>query len=568
MTISLPSVAEFMDWPWEEIEPLFRELNERTIDASNVDEWLADWSTLDEYIAESFNRLYVATGVDTTDKEAEARYNAFLDDIFPQAEAADQILKEQLISSGVEPTGFEVPLRNMRTEVELFREKNLPLKSKEFKLSTEYDKIVGAQTITWDGKEITLDQLKPVYQEQDRSRRESAWKSASERQLADREAINELWGNYMDLRQQMTTNADHADYRSYCWKQYLRFDYTPDNAKQFNEAIHEVVVPVAQRIYEKRRKRLDVQSLRPWDLYVDPSGRSRLRPFETVDVLENKSSNIFRKVDPQLGDYFDVMREEDLLDLDNRKGKAPGGYCTDYTAIRKPFIFMNAVGIHDDVQTMLHEGGHAFHVFESARLPYIHQMSVGMEFAEVASMAMELLSAPYLTEDQGGFYTPEDAARARIEHLEGALLFWPYMSVVDSFQHWVYENHAEARDPDNCNRAWGELWDRFMMGVDWSGLEAEKVTGWHRKLHIHQVPFYYIEYGLAQLGAMQVWRNAIQDQAGAVAAYRKSLALGGTVPLPELFTAAGAKFAFDAGTLRQACELAEITIQELESVAN
>lgn len=568
MAISLPSTAEFMDWPWEEIQPLFQELSDRTIETSNVDEWLADWSRLDEYVAETFNRLYVATGVDTTDKEAETRYNTYLDEIFPQAEAADQKLKEKLLSSGLEPEGFDVPLRNMRAEVELFREENLPLKSKEFKLDTAYDKIVGAQTITWDGKEITIEQLKPVYQEQDRIRRESAWRLASERQLADREAINELWIKFMDLRRQMADNADHADYRSYRWKQYLRFDYTPENAKQFNQAIHEVVVPVAQRIYEKRRRRLNVQTLRPWDLNIDPFGREALRPFETVDVLENKSSNVFHKVDPQLGDYFDIMREEDLLDLNNRRGKAPGGYCIDYAAIRKPFIFMNAVGIHDDVQTMLHEGGHAFHVFESAQLPYIQQMKVGMEFAEVASMAMELLSAPYLTEDQGGFYTAQDAARARIEHLETSLLFWPYMSVVDSFQHWVYENHAEASDPDNCDKTWGELWDRFMVGVDWSGLETEKVTGWHRKLHIHQVPFYYIEYGLAQLGAMQVWRNALQDQAGAVAAYRKSLALGGTVPLPELFTIAGAKFAFDADTLRQACGLAEDTIQELENIAS
>ena len=560
-------IHQFMDWPWSKIEPLFQELNNRPIDDSNVGAWLGDWSRLDEYIAETFNRLYVATSVDTTDKAAEQRYATFLDDIFPKAEAADQRLKEKLLSSNLEPTNFEVPLRNMRAETELFREKNLPLKSEEFKLSTQYDKIIGAQTITWEGKEITLEQLKPVYQDTDRSKRESGWRLASERQLADREAINELWVKYMDLRRKMASNADFPEYRSYRWKQFHRFDYSPQDAKQFDQAIEEVVVPVAQRIYEKRLQRLGVESLHPWDLDVDPLSRPPLRPFEQIEELESKSSNIFHNVDPQLGEYFDIMRQDDLLDLDNRKGKAPGGYCTDFTAIRRPFIFMNAVGIHDDVQTLLHEGGHAFHVFESAILPYIHQMHVGMEFAEVASMAMELLSAPYLTQEQGGFYTPEDAARARIEHLEFSIRFWPYMAVVDSFQHWVYENHAQASNPDNCDLKWAELWDRFMIGVDWGGLDEEKVTGWHRKLHIHQVPFYYIEYGLAQLGAMQIWRNARRDQAQAVSDYRKSLALGGNAPLPELFASAGAKFSFDAGTLRQACELAEGTIRELESIS-
>ncbi|HEX9617698.1 MAG TPA: M3 family metallopeptidase, partial [Anaerolineales bacterium] len=253
-----------------------------------------------------------------------------------------------------------------------------------------------------------------------------------------------------------------------------------------------------------------------------------------------------------------------LLDLENRKGKAPGGYCDDFKATRRPFIFMNAVGLHDDVQTLLHEGGHAFHLFEMIHLPYFHQLETPMEFNEVASMAMELLAAPYLSAEQGGFYSQEDTARARIEHLEACLLFWPYMVVVDAFQHWVYENHQEARDPANCDAKWTELWERFMPGVDWSGLEAERATGWQRKLHIHEDPFYYVEYGLAQLGAFQVWGNALKDQAGAVAAYRKALSLGGTATLPQLYATAGARLAFDAGTLSSAIRLAEETITKLE----
>jgi oligoendopeptidase F len=285
-----------------------------------------------------------------------------------------------------------------------------------------------------------------------------------------------------------------------------------------------------------------------------------------MDELNEKTQAVFDQVDPYLGAYFKTMRDEGLLDLDNRKGKAPGGYCTYYAVAKRPFIFMNSVGLHDDVQTLLHEGGHAFHAFEGSNLPYNHQEEVPMEFAEVASMGMELLAAPYLTADKGGFYSAKDAARARIEHLEGIIKFWPYMAVVDAFQHWVYANIEDAHDPDQCDAKWAELWDRFMKGIDFTGLEDIKETGWHRKLHIYQVPFYYIEYGLAQLGAVQLFGNALKDQARAVSDYRRALALGGTVSLPELFTTAGVKFAFDAETLGTAVALLESTLEELAAV--
>ncbi len=257
------------------------------------------------------------------------------------------------------------------------------------------------------------------------------------------------------------------------------------------------------------------------------------------------------------------MRQENLLDLDNRKGKAPGGFCIVLFTTRQPFIFQNSVGLHEDVQTIIHESGHAFHVFESSHLPYYQQLDPPMEFNEVASMAMELLAAPYIVSSKGGFYSEDDGARARIEHLESNILFWPYMAVVDAFQHWVYMNPNEAAAPEKCDEQWGQLWDRFMKGVDWSGLEDIRITGWHRKLHIHTDPFYYVEYGLAQLGAVQVWAKSIKDQAGTVANYRKALALGGTVTLPELYATTGAQFAFDADTLRMAVNLIEETIDNL-----
>ncbi len=309
------------------------------------------------------------------------------------------------------------------------------------------------------------------------------------------------------------------------------------------------------------------RALRPWDLEVDPFGRPALHPFDSVTELEARTSAMFHAVDPQLGEYFEIMRREHLLDLDNRKGKAPGAYCTDFPIAERPFILAASVGVHDDVQTLLHEGGHAFHVFESAGLPYCWHTQIPWEFMEVASMGMELLAAPYLTLDHGGFYTPAQAARARVEHLERSLLFWPYMAVVDAFQHWVYENPSAASQPESCDLAWADLWARFMPGVDWGGLEEEMRTGWQRKIHIHTDPFYYVDYGLALLGATQVWRNALSDQAGAVAAYRRALALGDTVTLPELFSVAGARFAFDADVLGEAVALILHTVEELEEVS-
>ncbi len=565
MLPSLPlTTDDFKTWPWPQIEPYFNDLAACPLDEGNVAGWLADWTRLGKLLSETYQRLYVATTVNTTDTLAQQRFNAFVDDIYPQAQAAEQTLKQKLLASGLEPAGFDIPLKNLRAEADLYREANLPLLSEELKYWIEYDQIIGAQTVVWEGAELTPTQLRPVFMQPDRERRERAWRLAAERQLADRERINDLWVKNMTLRRQLAANAGRPDYRAYRWQQLLRFDYTPEDCKHFHRAIEAVVVPVASRIYEKRRRQLGLQTLRPWDVDVDALGREPLHPFKDVRELEAGVAAMFDRLDPELGAHFAVMRRESLLDLDNRKGKAPGGYCTEFMVAQRPFIFMNSVGVHDDVQTLLHEGGHAFHVFETAHLPYIQHLQIGMEFNEVASMAMELLASPYLPASRGGFYTEADAARARIEHLEGMLLFWPYMAVVDAFQHWAYENHDAASDPFNCDDCWADLWHRFIPGVDWSGLEDSMMTGWQRKQHIPQTPFYYIEYGLAQLGAVQVWRNALRDQAGAVAAYRRALSLGGTVPLPQLYAAAGAKFAFDEETMQTAVEVIEQTIASLE----
>lgn len=566
--LSLPnSIQAFMELDWSQIEPFYQALIDEPLTPASLDDWMAAWSRLSELVDEYYSRLYVATTLDTGKEEVQKQYANYLDNIFPPFQVANQKLKEKLLASGLEPEGFSLQLRDMRMEAALYRDENLTLLSEELKFNAEYDQIVGAQSVEWEGQEITLPQLRVFQQDLERDVRERAWRLYSQRQLADRQAINALWQKLMAVRGQIAANAGFDSFRDFRWRQLLRHDYTPEDCKNFSLAIEEVVVPVAERFYDRQRRQLGLNTLRPWDLDVETSGQPPLRPFEKVADLEGKTALIFKKVDPKLGEYFETLRREGLLDLENRKGKAPGAYSILFASARRPFVFVNAVGTHADVQTLLHEGGHAFHEFEKAYLPYYQQLLIPNEFAEVASMGMELLAFPYMVEAEGGFYSERDSARARLQYLKTIIYFWPYMAVVDSFQHWVYENHQTASDPVNCDAKWAELWARFMRGVDWSGLDQEAMTGWHNKPHIHQLPFYYVEYGIAMLGAVQVWRNAGKDQHAAVQAYRKALSLGSTVTLPELFKTAGAKFALDADTLRAAVGYMEEMMESLEAKA-
>lgn len=560
------TTPEILGWQWDKIEPFYKQLTAVQLNAGNIDSWLQDWSDLADYTFDQYSRLYVATTVNTEDEAAQTGLKTYLETTFVKAPVYEQQLKEMLLASGLEPAGLEIPIRNMRAEADLYREENLELLAEEQKLNTEYDKLNGARTVMWEGEERTLPQMHPILvEESDRDKREKAWRLVRDRVLEDREATHDLWRKYFDLRVKIAANADKESYREYAWQQKLRFAYTPADSKTFTDAIEKVVVPAVQRLMDRRKAQMGLDSIRHWDMYIDPLSRPALKPIDTMDEFIEGTARIFDKVDSRLSRHYHAMMENDLLDLDNRKGKAPGGYCTIYPVNREPFIFMNAVGLHDDMQTLLHEAGHAFHVYESGRMPYqMQSMNSPMEFNEVASMAMELLAAPYL--EASGLYTSAEAARARIEHLEGVITFWPYMALVVAFQHWIYENPDEGRDPEKCDIKWSELWDRFMPFIDYSGMEDYKPAQWHRQLHIHQMPFYYIEYGLAQLGAVQVWGNALENQAKAVEDYLKALSLGCTVTLPELFETAGAKFAFDATTLNKYVDLIEEQIEILEAV--
>lgn len=566
MLTPLPrTTAEFMTWPMERIQPYFDELLARPLTDANVSEWLADWSHLSSLINERQSRLYVGNTQDTSNETAEKALYDFLDNVQPAAAAAEQKLKEKLLASGLEPDGMAIPIHQLRTDAALFCDENLPLLTEHTKLGTQYNKIIGAQTVEWQGKTYTPTQLRPQYNTPDRTVREQIWRLISTRQLADRAAINENWVKLLQVRRQIAANAGFPDYRAYSWQAKYRFAYTPDDAQTFLDAIAEVVVPAASRVYARYQERLGVTAVRPWDI----SGDAYLLSFADEKVfsdgteLATKASAVLNQVDGTLGQRFDIMRQEHLLDLDNRQGKAPGGYCTNYAVAERPFIFMNAVGMQNDVRTILHEAGHAFHDFEMYTLPYIWQRNIGMEIAEVASMSMELLSFPYLSDKSGGFFNAAAERDYKQNQLEQILLFWPYMAVVDGFQHWAYTHPDAAADPTHCDAAWSELWDRYLPGINFTGLEDVKATGWHRKLHIHRAPFYYIEYGLAQVGAVHVWRNAMGNQQAAVQRYRQALALGVTQDLPALFAAAGAKFSFDAAAMRDVVDVIEGALERL-----
>jgi oligoendopeptidase F len=560
---------EFSTWTWLQIEPITRELAERTLTAENLEAWLANWSHLRSLLNETSARLQIAASMDTTDIKAEACFSTYQEKIFAPALAAEQKIKENLLNSELAPPPeFEIPMRTIQVESDLYCEENLPLLIDEQKLINDYNKIIAGQTDEWEGAEVTLLQLEAKLQDPDRSTREQAWRLRLDRQMDDREAINSLWGNLVSLRHQIALNAGFEDYSAFRWKQLHRFDYTTEDCLRFHQAIEAVAVPAVRRIYERYRQCLGVTNLRPWDLEVDPLGRPPLQPFRDIGELEDKTAAIFHHIDPQLGRYFSTMRKEQLFDLGNRKNKAPHGWCMTLPLERKAFIFMNAIGWHRDVMMLLHEAGHAFHVFEMAGLPYDQQLDVPTEFLEVASMGMELLAGPYLSTNKGGFYSEGDAARARIKHLEDAIIVsWPYIAAMDAFQHWAYTNPEAAINPATCDTKWGKIWLRFMPVVDWNGLQDALAISWQSIPHFFSWPLSGIEYGIAQLGAVQVWQNALQDQTNALARYREALSLGCTVPLPKLYEVAGAKLTFDADTLQQAIALMEQTIADLSEIS-
>ena len=554
------SPAAFAKATWEDVAPYFDDLVDRPLDATTVDGWLRAWSRLEELVTEAAALAMIAYTIDTSDPEKEKDHLRFSTEILPKMEERSVELAKRFVALGYNTPELATTLARFRTSIDIFREANVPIFSELEELSARYQRITGSMTVEWEGVERPLPQLQPFLKSPDRAVRERAFRAATQPYVEERGALAGLFDRMYHLRQQAARNAGFANYRDYVFPAKFRFDYTPTDVERFHQAVEERVTPAVARMLEHRRRRLGLDVLRPWDLAVDPYRPTPLRPFDTVEQFVSTARHVFDRVDPVLGDQFQTMIDERLLDLDSRKGKAPGGYCETLHFRGRPFIFMNAVGLVDDVMTLLHEAGHAFHAFASHRQPLIWQRHPGSEAAELASMSMELLASPHLAQPTG-YFSPDDHRGAWLEHLEDVLLSLGHIASVDAFQTWIY-THPDGGDAGARDEAWLEIRSRFERGVDWTGLETERIARWYRQLHIFMYPFYYIEYGIAQLGALQIWRNSLKDPAGAVGRYREALALGAVRSLPELYRAAGAKLTFDADLIGELVQLVEDQIEQ------
>jgi oligoendopeptidase F len=553
---SLPTPAELADATWEDVSRRYQVLLDQPLDRASVESWLAAWSALDAALMEASGLAMIAYTCDTADPAKEAAHLRFASEILPRVEELGVRLADRLLALEYAPPALEQMVLRFRTHSEIFREANVPLYMETEQLGTRYQKVTGGLTVTWDGVEKTIPELQRYLQSPDRAIRERAFRASSAAYLVHRDELSGVFDRLYALRQEIAGNAGFADFEAYSFRAKCRFDYTPADCARFHEAVERHVTPAVERLHRRRREQMRLPSVRPWDLGADHKGRPGLAPFSEVDELISRTRTMFRQVSPVLGQEYDTMVNERLLDLGTRKGKAPGGYCETLPHRGRPFIFMNAAGVADDVSTLLHEAGHAFHAFSAHAQPLVWQRQPGLEACELASMSMELLAAPFLGREAGGFYSPEELARARTEHLEDILITLQHVAGVDAFQSWIYTS-GEGADPQARDRAWVRLRDRFERGVDWSGLERERIIRWYRQPHIFLSPFYYIEYGIAQLGALQVWRNSLRDRADAVARYRAALALGATRPLPEIFAAAGARFSFEPDLMGELVALVE-----------
>jgi oligoendopeptidase F len=558
----VPPTVDLGDW--SRIAPLFDQLEANAAAANSLpdfERWLLDWGELSAALDEESSRRYIAMTCHTDNAEAKQAYLAFVEKVEPETKPRQfklsQLFLAHPLRAQLPRARYEVFDRNTQLHVELFREENVPLETEEAKLGQQYQELAGSLTVNFRGEEKTLVQMGRYAEEPDRALRREAWELVEQRRLREAERFEEIFERLLELRERIARNAGFPNYLQYAFRRLGRFDYTPGDCLKFHDAVEREVMPVKRELQAERRAQLGLDRLRPWDLSVDPRGRPPLRPFEQVETMVERTQDIFDRLDGRLAGEFKLMRDLGLLDLANRKGKAPGGYQSTLAEARLPFIFMNAVGVQRDVETILHEAGHAFHALATRDEDLYAYRSAPIEFCEVASMSMELLGNEFIE----AFYAPAEAKRARRDHLEGIVKGFAWIATVDAFQHWIYSHPGHTRAERTA--AWLALMDRFGGDVDWRGFEATRANLWHRQLHIFLHPFYYIEYGIAQLGALQVWANSKRDRARALADYKRGLALGGSRPLPELFEAAGCRFEFSRATVEPLVKLVKEELARL-----
>ena len=554
--------AELEAAQWENLQPLYQTLLDRELtSAAGLEQLLLDRSELDAAASEAHAILYINMTCHTDDEAKKHAYLAFVENVVPQLEKIGFEIDRKITScpytGEIDQSRHEVLLRDLVADVELFREENVPLKTEDTKLGQQYSEICGAMMVNFQGEEFTMPQMAKFAEQTDREVREGAWRASVERRYEDQERHSAIFDEMIKLRDSIGRNAGFDNYRDYMFKVKHRFDYSPSDCEDFHRAAEEVCVPLLRKLNAERAVALGVETLRPWDLAVDVQGREPLRPFENDAELVEKTSKLFHRMNPALGEMFDTLRDGESLDLESRKGKAPGGYQESFDRRRKQFIFMNAAGLQRDLETMVHEAGHAFHSMLCKGEPLLHYRHPPLEFCEVASMSMEMLAYPYLDE----FYDSVEVARAKRDQLEGIVKVLPWIATIDAFQHWIYTNPDHTRE--HRTECWLDLDERFGSAVNWEGLENFRAVMWQRQLHLFEVPFYYIEYGIAQLGAMQLWLNSKKDEKNAIEHYTRAMRLGGSRPLPELFEAAGLTFDFGPGIVSR---LIDEVQKELEAL--
>ena len=534
---------------WKQLEPKYQDFLNREINsAKELETWLMELGEFDAYVGETGSMLYVNMTCDTENEKIKQSYLDFVENVQPElAKIGDQLnrkLAENKYANDLDPVEYNVLLRDTRMDLELFREENIPLGTELTKLGQRYNEICGAMSVEFDGEEKTMQQMGKYLQVNERDIRENAYISVGERRFKDANEIDDIYEKMIELRHQVAQNAGYKNYRDYIFDAKHRFDYTPKDCEAFHDAVESICVPLMRDVNEERRQIIGLDKLRMWDLGHDVHGREPLKPFTDVEEMVAGTSRMFHRLSPELGSFFDSLRDGTSLDLDSRKGKAPGGYQLQRDHSRKPFIFMNATGLQRDLETMVHEAGHAFHSIYADDIPLVDYRSAPIEFCEVAAMSMELLTHDFLDE----FYTQDDANRAVREHLEGIVSILAWIATIDAFQHWVYTNPGHSRD--ERQEKWVELGERFGSKLDWSEYEDWRKVSWQKQLHLFSYPFYYIEYGIAQLGALQLWLQYRESPAKALENYANSMRIGGSRPLPNLFEAGEMSFDFGESTVQ------------------
>jgi len=549
---------------WENLEPLLKELLERPINSvDELEHWLHDRSELEAALEEDFAWRYIRMTCDTTSEELLQKFQYFATEIEPKIAPFGNELNQKLSASPwvdkLEGEKYFIYLRGIKKALELFREENIPLQTEIQVEQQKYQSITGSMSVHIGDKEFTLEQAAVFLKDTDRSKRQDVWEKITGRRLQDKSQLDELFDKLRALRHKVALNAGFENFRDYMFQALGRFDYTPTDCFAFHDAIEKGVVPVLKEQAEKRREALKLETLKPWDMDVDISGKPALKPFHSGAELIDKSIQCFSNISTYLGERLEIMKDNQLFDVESRKGKAPGGYNYPLSETGAPFIFMNSANTFRDLTTMVHEGGHAVHTFLTADLELNDFKHCPSEVAELASMSMELISM-----DNWNVYfdNEEDLKRAKRDQLFDVLKTLPWVAVVDRFQHWIYTN-PEHTDEDR-RKAWTDIYERFGAGfADWSEHPEAEANLWQKQLHIFEVPFYYIEYGMAQLGAIAVWKNYKQNPEKGLQQYLDALKLGYTKTIKEIYETAGIKFDFSAAYVK---ELAEFVKGEMDKL--